>query len=344
MSKKVTMQEIADRLHISKNSVSQALSGKPGVSEETRAQVLDTAEKLGYVYKPKQLSKNQQINSIALIASEFAFSHTSFFGKIYIAVQKEVKKRGMNIRIESISPEDANNLVMPSFIKNNIIQGIIILSHITTEYINKVISTDIPTILIDHHHPHIQADAILTNNRYGAYLAVEHLIKRNHRKIAFVGNTSFSPSYYERLQGYTMVHEDYDLPVQSQFILKDTPDEEKEVEDFIDHLKEMPTAWFCINDRLGYIVNTALKKRGYRIPEEISVISFDNGQLCQLSSPRITSMDLNLHEYGKKGVELLLWRINHPNDPNQEIVFSPKLVEGQSVGWNNPVADIRRIN
>ncbi|THE13946.1 LacI family DNA-binding transcriptional regulator [Bacillus timonensis] len=334
MNKKVTMQDIADYLNISKNSVSQALSGKPGVSDETRKQVQETANKLGYNYTPRQSNTISKMENIALIASDFALSQTSFFGKIYLSVQKEVKKKGMNLLIESISPKDAKELVLPYFIKSKSVQGIIILSHITTDYINEVISTGIPTILIDHHHPHIEADSILTNNRFGAYLAVEYMIKRNHKNIAFVGNAPFSPSYYERLQGYIMAHEDYHLPVKNKFILKDSPDQEDIVKQFIDNLEEMPTAWFCINDRLGYIVNNLLKERGYQVPEEVSVFSFDNGQLCQLSTPRISSVDIDLQQYGIKGVELLLWRMEHPNDPHQEIVISPRIVEGQSIGWN----------
>src|SRR5699024_10136298 len=173
MNRKVTMQDIADRLNISKNSVSQALSGKSGVSETTRQRVINMANKLGYVYKPRQ-SKENIIENIALIASDFALSKT-FFGKIYLSVQKEVKNRQMGLLIESISPENARDLKLPSFIENNSVQGIIILSHITTNYIKKVVSTGIPTVLIDHHHPHVDVDAILTNNYFGAYLAVEYL-------------------------------------------------------------------------------------------------------------------------------------------------------------------------
>lgn len=332
LSKKITMQDIADQLGISKNSVSQALSGKPGVSEQTRKEVSDMAEQMGYVYKSKNL-KNNHVNTIALIASDFAFSQV-FFGNIYVSVQEEAKKRGINLLIESISPQAADSLAIPSFITNNAVQGIIILSHITTDYINLIMSTGVPTILIDHHHPHIEADAILTNNYFGAYKVVEHLIKKNHKKIGFIGNISFAPSYYERLQGYYMALEAYQLPIHKEFIFKEVPDDEAMVEASIDSLTELPTAWFCLNDQLGYLVNKSLKTRGYKIPEDISIFSFDNGQLAQISSPRITSMEIDLPKYGKKGVELLLWRIDNPDEPTQEISLRPTLIEGESTAWN----------
>ena len=83
----------------------------------------------------------------------------------------------MNLFIESIDSEAKNNLTLPSLLTNQEIDGIIILSHISTDYISTIINTGIPTVLIDHHEPYLEADSILTNNRFGAYTAVEHLIQ-----------------------------------------------------------------------------------------------------------------------------------------------------------------------
>src|SRR5690625_3176186 len=123
--RKITMQDIANHLQISKNTVSRALSDRPGVSEETKDLVLEKADKLGYTYKPRQ-TNNNQVENIALIASNFAFSQT-IFGNIYLSVEKEVKRRGINLLIESISPKTANNLSLPLFINNKSVQGVIIL-------------------------------------------------------------------------------------------------------------------------------------------------------------------------------------------------------------------------
>lgn len=328
------MQDIAKALNISRNSVSRALSGKPGVSEETRKLVIETAKKLGYDYKERKPATEQKVQSIGLVASDYTLSQPIFFGEIFLSLQNEVRKREMNLLIESVSPEAAKKMVLPSFVRERSVQGIIMLSHITTEYINKIIASGIPTILIDHHHPHIEADSILTNNRFGAYLAVEYLIEHHHKKIGFVGDIYRSPSYEERLLGYLKVHEDYKLPVHDKFILKDTPDDEERIKQFIESLDEMPTAWFCANDRLGYIVNQVLQAKGFRIPEDMSIVSFDNGQFSQLASPKITSMDIKLDYYAEKGIDLLLWRINNPKAPIQEVVISPTLALGNSVSRN----------
>ncbi|PFP28646.1 LacI family transcriptional regulator [Bacillus sp. AFS073361] len=333
MEKKVTMQDIADRLNISKNSVSQALSGKPGVSEDTRRLVQTTADELGYSYSnsrnQKQVEK-KTLKNIALIASDYAFSLKSFFGEIYLSVEKELRARGMNLFIESIDSEAINNLTLPSLLINHEIDGILILSHISTDYISTIINTGIPTVLIDHHEPHLEADSILTNNRFGAYTAVEHLIQLGHREIAFVGNVDISPSYQERLEGYLLALKRYGISPNEDFILTNTQENQHDINLFLNGLQDMPSAWFCVNDGKGFLVTSILQQRGFKVPEDASVCSFDNGQLSQIATPTITTMDIDLNYYGKKAVEQLCWRMENKEEPFQEILLPTKLIIRES--------------
>lgn len=330
MAKKVTMQDIADRLKISKNSVSQALSSKPGVSEETRRLIQMSANELGYQYKSTGKKTNENRGNIGFIASDFAFSHKMFFGEIYLSTEKEAIKREMSLYIHSISKHAIEKMILPPFIENNLVEGILILSHISTEYINKVVATGIPTVIIDHHHPLIQADAILTNNRYGAYTAVEYLIKLNHRNIAFVGDINLSPSYMERLEGYKMALRKNGIEPNREFMFLNAQEKEGSISSFVDQLSEHPTAWFCVNDGFGFLISSKLQQNGIRVPDDASVISFDNGQLSQLSTPKITTMGLDLALYGKKAVEQLCWRMDNRDEPIVEHLLPTTLIERES--------------
>ncbi|KHE67400.1 LacI family DNA-binding transcriptional regulator [Halobacillus sp. BBL2006] len=333
MGKRITMQDIADRLNISKNSVSQALSGKPGVSEETRQLVLKTANEIGYQYTPtSSQTKNETMptGNIALIASEFAFSMKSFFGEIYLSVEEEVTKRNKNLLIQSINNHSREQLILPPFIDKGQVDGVLILSHISTEYINKILETGIPTILIDHHHPEIAADAVLTNNRFGAYTATKYLLDLGHREIAFVGNIDFSPSYQERWEGYHLAHREYGIEPTENFQLKDALEEGPVINHFIDQLEKQPTAWFCVNDGLGYLVTSGLQALGFKVPDDASVCSFDNGQLSQLSTPSITTMDIDFKAFGQNAVEKLFWRMENRDAPHQEVLLPTTLIERHS--------------
>ncbi|MRN56469.1 LacI family DNA-binding transcriptional regulator [Paenibacillus monticola] len=335
MKDKVTMQDIAERLNLSKNSVSQALSGKDGVSEDTRKLIVETANQMGYVYSSSLRSPApaaRRAGTIALIASDFAFSMKSFFGEIYLTVEQEATARGMNLQIQSISQKAAEQLLIPGILQNPSVEGVLILSHITTDYINSIIATGKPTVLIDHHHPYIHADSILTNNRFSAFEAIHHLAQLGHRKIGMLGNTSLSPSYYERFEGFQLAMNELGLPVREEWILRDAEESAIYMLKSIQSLEEQPSAWFCMNDGLGFLLCSTLQQLGVRVPEQVSIVSFDNGYLSQISTPTITTMDVNLKLYGHKAVEQLMWRIDHPNEPFTELLLPTKLLVRQSTG------------
>ncbi|WAA13166.1 substrate-binding domain-containing protein [Fervidibacillus halotolerans] len=334
MSKKVTMQDIADKLNISKNSVSQALRGKEGVSEETRRLVIKTAKEMGYTYVGQQKSNPQpkRTGSIGLIASDVAFSLKNFFGEIFLSIEREVAAKGKYLHIQSINKEQKEKLILPPFIEQKKVDGILIISHISNKYIQKVLDTGIPTVLVDHHHPNLEADAILTNNRFGAYLAVQHLIELGHRDIAFVGKIDYSPSYEERYEGYLLALKEYGIEPREEFIFQNAIEEEEKVAGYVRSLKNQPTAWFCVNDGFGFFVLSALKQLGMEIPKDVSVCSYDNGQLSQLSSPKTTTVDIDLNLYGKRAVDMLFWRMENPNEPIQELLLTSKLIVRESTG------------
>ncbi|RNA66639.1 LacI family DNA-binding transcriptional regulator [Alteribacter keqinensis] len=334
MGKRVTMQDIADKLKISKNSVSQALSGKPGVSEATRKKIQQTAKSLGYRYSGAKVNTNggHSAGNIALIASEFAFSLKSFFGEIYLAIDKEVKKRGMNLHVHSIDDVTRDNLVLPEDVENNSVSGIIVLSHISTDYINKIIDLGIPTVMIDHHHPFNHADAILINNRFAAYKAVHHLIELGHQNIGFVGNVDYSPSYLERWEGYLLALKDNDIEAKKELMVTDVAENGDSINNALNQINELPTAWFCTNDGYGFLILTSLQTRGLRVPKDASVCSFDNGQLSRISTPTTTTMNVDLTLYGKRAIEQLFWRMDNPAEPFQETLIDSNIIIRDSTG------------
>lgn len=324
--KKVTMQQVADRLNLSKNTISQALSGKAGVNDNTRRLIQETADELGYKYKRKVDDLNDTgSNTIVLLASEFAFSQ-AFFGEIFLSIYKGIKDNRQNLITECITSELIDNRTLPVSLEDKNVDGILILSHISTDYISMVIETGIPTVIIDHHDPSINVDAVLSNNRFGAYEAVDHLIKFGHKDIVFIGRTGFSPSYQERLEGYLLALHRNGIPVNSALIFEDIEESSSYIRKLLANMNITPTAYFCVNDELGFLVSSELQKAGIRIPYDVSVCSFDNGQLSKMVSPKLTSVNINLNYFGKKALEHLYWRIQNPDAPIQEILLHTELV------------------
>lgn len=335
--KKITMQDIANQLNLSKNSVSQALGDKNGVSQHTKTLVREKAIELGYHYKKKaslpDLSSIES-SSYALFATEFALSQISFFGEIQHYIEKELNKKRGELITFSISPELVAAKKLPSHFAAKDFRGLFILSHIEQEYISHLLSLNLPCVLIDHHDPHLNVDCVISQNKSGAYTAMEYLIKLGHRHIGFLGNINWSPSYEERWEGYSKAIRDYKLNDDKECAITDVLEERltlfKQLDALSNKLTNWPTAWLCVNSGLGFILISYFQSKGYRVPDDISVCCFDNTEMTLLSHPQITTMAINMAQMGEKSVELLDWRTDHPEEPHVHLSLSTHLIERDS--------------
>jgi LacI family transcriptional regulator len=333
MVKRVTMQDIANELHISKNSVSQALTGKPGVSEETRKKVQEVADRLGYRYntpKVDQLGKNGQIG---LIASESVMEENVFFGSIYVSIQKQITNKGFNLVVHAVDKESEEYLKLPSFIEEKQVDGLVILSHLNHEYIQTVLKSNLPTVLVDHHHPSLSVDSVLTNNRFGAYLATNHLIQLGHKHIGFIGDVFRSPSYQERYEGYCLALQEHGLVIDQRHVVFHPVQTTEFMVNFLNSCSSFPTAWFCANDTIGFHLINGLQRIGAKIPEDISVCGFDNHLVSELCTPVLTTMHVYKDYFGQRAVDRLLWRMENKGAFPEELILPVKLIERASTSF-----------
>ncbi|WP_271004068.1 substrate-binding domain-containing protein [Listeria seeligeri] len=331
--KKVTMQDIADKLNITKNSVSQALGNKNGVSEQTKLAVFKMADELGYKYK-KEIAREVVKEKFALLATSFALSQRSFFGEIIDNMKQSITARQGELVIVPVTDEEAEAQQIPDLLMNENWTGIFLLSHINTAYSKQIIELDIPVVLIDHHDPHLQADAVISQNKDGAFTAVEFLIQNHHQNIGFLGDITFSPSYEERFEGYKKALGYYQIPFNEKYAITRIKEEQTSLYKTLDALDELPTAWFCVNSGLGFILNTYLQSKGYNIPRDLSIICFDNTEFTVLSKPPLTTMCTNLSFMGEKAVELMYNRIRKPDEGFVHLALATNLVVRESVNTN----------
>ncbi|EDP7783639.1 LacI family DNA-binding transcriptional regulator [Listeria monocytogenes] len=331
--KKVTMQDIADRLNITKNSVSQALGNKNGVSEQTKLAVFKMADELGYKYK-REIAREVVKEKFALLATSFALSQRSFFGEIIDNMKQSIIAHQAELIIFPVTDEEAATNQLPEQLTSENWTGIFLLSHINTDYSKKVIDLGMPIVLIDHHDPHLKADAVISQNKDGAFMAVEFLIQNKHQKIGFLGDVTFSPSYEERLEGYKKALQYYHIPFNEKYAITRIKEEQTTLYRTLDELDELPTAWFCVNSGLGFILNTYLQSKGYNIPKDLSIICFDNTEFTVLSNPQLTTMCTILSFMGEKAVELMYNRIRKPDEGFVHLALATNLIARDSVGEN----------
>lgn len=327
--KKPSMQSIADNLNISKNAVSLALSGRPGVSEELRSRVIEEAKLIGYPFHKK--SEASDTHLIGLIAREEVFSEHEFFGVINLHIEKEVKRREGNLLLHAIDKTSENELVLPFFLINQKVDGVIVLSHLKKEYLKKILNLGIPVVLVDHHDPELAVDAVLTDNRTGSYLATKHLIEKGARSVGFIGRVGKSPSYRERFEGYCDALEEAGINLASEWINQEHDEVEEELEKYLSSLSSLPDAWFCVNDYYGFLLAQLLSKRGYNIPEQYAICGFDDSLYATLAKPRLTTMSIDKEYFAKRSVIQLYNRMKMSNPVYEKILLGTKLIERETV-------------
>lgn len=338
---KVTMKEIANKLNISINAVSLALNNKIGVSEETRKQVLDMAEELGYLDKSPRFVQSYASRNICTLIKKSHFEDSTFYSKILMGINEEARKKGYDIITCMINENEQS---IPSCIESKKVCGIIVVAAIEDEYLVKLKDYKLPVVLVDHTSLLESTDSILSDNKLGSFKVTKLLLDKGYKNIGFFGDLEYSLSIKERYFGYKEAikkfvcinSEDETLEYIDNYSVLHNLEEyiinqdEKGVQKIISEMENIPEAFVCSNDNAAIIVITALRELGYSIPDDIAVVGFDDIVLSSLVIPKVTTVRVQKDYMGRKAVNRLLWRLEHKNDPNENIVMSVEVVERDS--------------
>lgn len=312
--KKVTMADIANELDVSVVTVSKALSGKDGVSDELRKRIEEVSEELGYVAPRDNESDSDNEDSIRpnlnvgiLIAGHYFQNSNSFYFDLYQLMIKRLADLGFYGIVEIITEEEISKRHVPQFLKQKYVAGLVVLGQFPQQYLEDTAAFKVPSIYVDFDIPQIKEDCIVQDNVNGSYLATEYLIQLGHRKIAYVGSIKATTSIMERYLGYHRAMLTYDLPVRREWILEDRDQRGF----FIDVVlpEDLPTAFVCNNDEGAAALIKQFAKQGIRVPEDVSVIAFDNTIYSTLSDPPLTTVAVDADTMAIFTVDDLLRKI-----------------------------------
>ena len=318
MAKRISMEDIAKQLDISRNTVSLALRDMPGINASTKELIINKAKELGYEYNGSKDESTQQGKNICVILSKSTKNSVGFFNYVQFGIEAEAKKRGYNPIIYYYD-EQGNSFETPISIQNGIISGIITLGRVSRKNINSIMKYQLPVVMVDHYFENIKLDYVLTDNVSGAYRATEYLISRGHKTISFLGNIRASLSFYDRYEGYLRALRDNNL---EPFKIIDKSMEELSTVDielvvrFFKNLKDLPEAMLCCNDAEAIAVTRALNILNIKVPEEISIMGFDDIEFARSTSPELTTMRVEKEAMGKRAVARLaqlIQLIKHEN-------------------------------
>lgn len=336
MRKKVTVQDIANTLGVSRNTVSKALNNHESIANSTKMAILKIAMDMGYqkLGKPIPMGNLVKKTQNLVTITHRHFVDISYWTIVFKGIEEAVSQAGYNLMFSYIKDMDEENLVLPQSIISNNVDGIIIAGTLKIEYLRQVLKTGIPVVYIDASIDmfslDLLRDTILMENESSTYRLTRHLIEQGHTEIGFFGNICFCLSYQERWLGYKRAMEDAGFGVDHRFcLIANTPGTyqvEDEVVENLDKLVKIPTAMVCANDRLAIFVMKALKQKGYKIPEDIAVTGFDNIHEAVIVEPHLTTVKIPKEELGKRAVEELFWRMKEPERPYEVIRIATEVV------------------
>ncbi|WP_090736552.1 substrate-binding domain-containing protein [Paenibacillus sp. Mc5Re-14] len=324
---KVTIQDIADALGISRNTASKAINGSDSIPADTRNKVIKKAIELkykqfAYVETDSIIPKNQ--GNIALFTCNLP--NSSHFGSFLISgLEKRISAEGYNLSIHIVRENETQAGTLPNNFEASKVDGIICIEMFDSQYSELVTSLGLPTIFIDCSVdifcPDLKADLLLMENEHSVYFVTKSLIDRGFARIGFAGDYKHCKSFNERWVGYNRALIEAGLSVDLSCCIVDQDRNFFSESDWMDKQLEgmsaLPSAFVCANDFIAVSVMKALKNKNLKIPEDIAVFGFDNAPESRIVEPHLSTVHIYNNEMGITAAEMLLARVKDPSRPYQ---------------------------
>ena len=305
----VTMKDIADELDITVMSVSKALSGKDGVSEDLRKRILDKADELGYKKAPAPTDDKISHNIGILIAERSMNANV-----LYMSLQQPLISSLTQLNYygitEIISDETEHLLILPKILKENKVEAFIVLGQMSREYVQILKDTKKPFLFLAHLYENETAGGIISDNLYAGYTLANYLLDQGCKTIGYVGNIQFTEMEMDRFLGIAkaLLRRGFDLV--KDYLIPDVNEFGEEIPLILPD--KMPDAFICNDCRVAYKLIHNLEGLEYNIPKDISVAAFDDGIFADIGIPKLTTYSVNYETMAQLAAESIVLKLENP--------------------------------
>lgn len=338
MTKKVSLKDIAAKAGVSLTTVSIVLNGRAKdmkISEAMTRKIIALGKKMNY--RPNHFAKGLRTgktNTIGLIVDDIA---NYFFGHLANTVEEEADKLGYTVMFCSSENNEGKSRHILNMLVDKQMDGYIIApTKAMLPELQKLIKEKKPAVLIDRYYEQLDSSYVTIDNINGSLEAVNYLAKKGHRRIALVTNLTDQLQMIQRLEGYQQGLKKNKIQLDKEIIKKipfGLSDENvvKEIKEFIKLNENKIDSIFFTSNNLGVAGLEALRSIGKKIPDDISVICFDDNDLFRLGMPGISVVSQPIKDIAKKAVEILIQQINQRSTTIEHIVLKTALIERESV-------------
>lgn len=324
--KKVTIQDIADALGVSRNTVSKAINNTGGLADATRERILQKAAEMGY----KQFSYINALRNVRSdstpaptpgYAGEIDLFTSIFFGQSHFAslmldrFQHEVAQLGYTLNFHRVTAENMRNKTLPLTFVRERASAIVCLEMFDWDYDEMVCGLGLPVLFVDGpvkaDGRSLPADQLYMDNMTEMAAITQELLRRGKRRIGFLGDYLHCQSFFERYIAYRCNLMTAGITVNPRWILRSN--EAPELAEQLGRLKDLPEVFLCANDFVAMDAIRALRRRGVSVPEDILIVGFDDSPESRLIHPPLTTVHIHTQIMAFTAVQLLMSRMKEPS-------------------------------
>ncbi len=346
LNQKITILDVAQHARVSPGTVSRVLNNVPNVDGNIKQRVLLAIKDLGYIHIPKRRiirssegngKSLTQLNSIVMCAREMEtpISRNIYYSHVLHGAEVECTYSNVNMIYCSVKDKPTSLWEIEAVIGRGKADGLLLVGLNNRTLIEKVSQLDIPVVLVNNHLPDLPVDSIICNFSEGIKLSMQYLSRLGHYDIIFIGGPAEDYSARVRLEGYriSLIQSNIEYRPELVFESDMTIGGAEEIAKRILKSGLKYSAICCANDGTAIGVIRVFTAAGIKIPQDVSVIGFDDIDVAALISPPLTTIHTDIEALGRLAVERLIGRLNRPGRFYQQTMLGVKLIERASTTY-----------
>ncbi len=333
----VTIKDVARSCDLSISTVSKVFNGYPDISDATRKQVMEAAQRIGY--RPNALARALKTNRSYNLGVLCVDDNTSglmhpFFAAVLNAFKEEAERRGYDITFINHNIGAMNMTYLEHCRYRNVDGVCLAVVDFYSPEVADLVNSDIPCVTIDHEFD--GRTSIMSDNLNGIRMLVDRAVSLGHRRIAYIHGQRNSLVTENRIRGFHQAMEAHGLPVPEGYLLHGRYDDIGNVRSLLGELMDRtdrPTCVLLPDDAPYFGVLDAVRGMGLQVPGDVSLAGYDGISAVQMIHPQLTTVKQDSEAMGRQAAYRLIDQIDHPNTAVHDSVMIPsRLIEGESLG------------
>lgn len=324
----ITIKDIAKALGVSPSTVSRALKNNPDISRETREAIHKYAQK--HNYKPNVIASNlrtSRSNTIGVIVPQLVHH---FFSCVLNGIETAAAKSGYNILIaQSNEKYEEEVKIIHSFLAERVCGVITSLAKDTVKYdhYQELLNNNIPIVFYDRICTDIPTERVVVDDYAGSFSAVEYMIQTGCKRIFFYSGPPHLEISKNRRNGYLDAMRKYKMPIHDEMIkFCDTREQAIAITSEILENENRPDGFFAINDETASGILYACKQTGVKVPDEVSICGFTDGEIAQNTDPKLTTVEQHGEEIGESAIHILINKLEGNTKKSTNKIIRTNLV------------------